>query len=532
MKPEEKYTFNLDIVASVIQKLNDVVVPSMGAKGRMAIIDRGLGEKPLITDDGVTIAKEARNIFTREERAIYQYCIEAMHNVEKTAYDGTTLTILMLNEFYKYGKMLVELGVDNQEVAEEIQIFAKKIIDYLNENKHTEITPEIIKSVATVSTKMPLIGEIIASAHEMAGDDMNVIIEHNRQADDYQHEVIRDEGFVLDMEGYYGDEFNVLTTDDKQTRTEFDDARIVLLSSGGLEQDYAINFFKSIPVSEKPAPLVFVISKNFDPKSLQLIINTLVNTGKARAEKGIPAHMFQFIMLEPYSADRRFLDIAAYTSGTIQDDTLGTKAYRYEHCGYAKKIIIEKHKTTIIKDDNHDNIVAIDRRVADYQNYLESNKYTIGRVDEVDIKKSISALTSGVIKILIATPTRSEFEFVRLKLDDAIGTVKMVCRNGYINGSGRELLNYYFRHGTEQNKELLIGPMKNILTNAGFKFDLAHFKKKDYQTNLIYDVKEKKYTDCNTSGIFDSFEAYKTAISNASSVVSQLIRGYVYIVNK
>jgi len=531
MKPNDRHTFDLGIVGEVIQKLNDVVVPSMGAKGRMAIIERGIGEKPLITDDGVTIAKEARGIFDKNERAIYQYCIEAMHNVEKTAFDGTTLTILMINEFYKYGKALLRDGVDAQVVAEQIQNLAKAIIDYLDHHKLTEITPSVIENVATVSTKMPFIGKIIAEAHRLSGDSMNVIIEHNRESGDYKHEVTRDEGFVLDMEGYFGEEFAVLTTDEKQTITEFDNARIALLSSGGLEQDNAINFFKSIPMSEKPAPIVFVVSKHFDPKSMQLIVNTLVSTGKARREKGLPVQMFQFVLLDGGTADRRFLDIAAYTGGTIQDATLGTKAYRFEHCGYAKKIIVEKNKTTIIKPDDLDNSGRIDARVLDYKKFLEANKYNIGRVDEVDISKSISALTNGLVKIQIATPTKSEFEFIRLKLDDAIGTVKMVCKSGYIKGCGRELFNFHLeRPRLPYAKELLVSPMKNILKNAGHPFEYQFFRTS--ADDLIYDVKQKEFTSCRDSGIYDSFESYRAAISNASSVVSQLVRGYIYIVNK
>lgn len=528
MKEEHNnYTFDLEIIGNTIKKLSNMVTPSMGAKGRMAVIGRGAADKPLITDDGVTIAKESRRAFTQEEMPIYTLCIEAMHNVEKMAFDGTTLTVLLTNEFYKYGEALLKKGLDNHVVSEKIQEFAQKMISYLNKNKQTEITPEIIETVASVSSKMPVIGKMIASAYVAAGGDMNVVIEHNRRRGDYQHEIVREEGFVLDMEGFYGDEFGVLTTDEKQTKTEFNNARLVLLSSGGLEQDYAKGFFNSIPKDKPIPPLVFFISRTFDPKSLQFIINTLVNTNKSLEKNGIQPVLFQFVMLEGGTADRRFLDIAAYSGGVIQDATLGTKAYLFEHCGYAKKIIIEKFKTIIVKPDELENRVAIDNRVQFYQEYLESRKFNIGEVDRVDIKKSIAALSTGIVKILIATPTKSEFELIKLKMDDAIGTVVKVCETGYIRGAGREIYNMIKQENLDKEEaEICRAPMKKILDNAGHKF-----KEKDLKDieDLIYDVKQKCYTMYDDAGIYDSFEAYRQAITNASSIISQLILGYVYI---
>lgn len=528
MKEENKnYTFDLKIIGNTIKKLSNMVTPSMGAKGRMAIIDRGSADKPLITDDGVTIAKEARRAFTQGEMPIYTLCIEAMHNVEKMAFDGTTLTILMINEFYKYGEFLLKKGLDSHVVSERIQQFAQKMIAYLDSCKQTEITPEIIETVATVSSKIPVIGQMIAQAYVAAGGEMNVVIEHNRRKGDYQHEIVREEGFVLDMEGFYGDEFAVLTTDDKQTKTEFNNARLVFLSAGSLEQDYAKGFFNSIPKDKPIPPLVFFISRNFDPKSLQFIINTLVNTNKNLDKNGMPPVLFQFVMLDSGTADRRFLDAAAYSGGTLQDNTLGTKAYLFEHCGYAKKIIIEKYKTIIIKPDDLDNRVAVDNRIQSYQDFLESRKFNLGEADRVDIKKSIAALSTGIVKILIATPTKSEFELIKLKMDDAIGTVIKVCETGYIKGAGRELYNMIDVWQLKKEEvEICRAPMKKILENAGHKF-----KDKDFKgcKDLIFDVKEKCFTMYDNAGIYDSFEAYRQAITNASSIVSQLILGYVYI---
>jgi len=528
MKEDNKnYTFDLNVIGNTIKKLNDMVTPSMGAKGRMAIIDRGSADKPLITDDGVTIAKESRRAFSQIEMPVYTLCIEAMHNVEKTAFDGTTLTILLTREFYKYAEALLAKGYDNHIVSEKVQEFAQRIIAHLKDYRQKEINPRIVETVATVSSKMPIIGKMIAEAFKYAGSDMNVIIEHDRKKGDYQHAIVKDEGFVLDMEGYYGDEFSVLTTDEKRTKTEFNNARLVLLSSGSLEQDYAKGFFASIPSDKPIPPLVFFISRNFDAKSLQYIINTLVNTNKTFDKDGRTLIQFQFVMLDSGTADRRFLDIAAYSGATIQDNTLGTKAYRFEHCGYAKKIIIEKLKTIIVKPDDLDNRVAIDNRIDSYNQFLESRKFNLGEADRVDVKKSIAALSNGVVKILVATPTKSEFELIKLKMDDAIGTVVKVCSTGYIKGAGREIYNFKFQESlTKEEEELCTAPMRKILENAGHKFDSKAF---DRDKAIIYDVKQKCYTPYDEAGIYDSFEAYRQAVTNSSSIVSQLILGYVYI---
>lgn len=522
-------SFDLSVIESTIEKLDKMVARSMGAKGLMAVIDRGIMDKPLITDDGVTIAKESRGQFNNYERPIYNLCIEAMHNVEKTAFDGTTLTILLISEFFKYSQKLKKAGYDPHIVSEKVQSFAQEMIKYISVSKKTEITPEIIKTVATVSSKIPIIGEMIASAYQRAGNEMNVVIEHNRHKGDYQHEITVDEGFVLDMDGFYGDEFSVLCTDDKQTKTEFDNARLVLLSSGGLEQNYGVHFFNSFPKDEPIPPLVFFIARSFDPKSLQWLVNTLVNTNKSFAKSNMPQLQFQFVMLDNSTADRRFLDVAAYSGATIQDATLGTKAYELKHCGYAKKIIIEKNKTTIIKPDDLDNRGAVDNRVLQYNDFLEKRKFNLVKSDEIDVKKSIAALTSGIVKILIATPTKTEFELIRLKLDDAIGTVVKVCDSGYIRGCGRELMNMIHDANLKgAEAELCSAPMKQILSNAGMKFKMKEFYS---DRDKIYDVKAKAYTTCKKSGIYDSFEAYRQAITNASSIVSQLALAFVYLPN-
>lgn len=529
MKRREN-AFDLSVVEKTIKKLDAMVTPSMGAKGLMALIDRGAFDKPLVTDDGVTIAKESRNQFTARERPIYTLCIEAMHNVEKTAFDGTTLTILLISEFFKYAKRLLKSGKDPHVVSEKVQAFAQDIIKYLEENKQKEISEKIVEQVATVSSKMPIIGKMIASAFETAGPEMNVIIEHNRLKGDYQHEIVVDEGFVLDMDGFYGDEFSALCTDDKQSKTEFENARLVLLSSGGLEQNYGVHFFNSFPKDKPIPPLVFFIARSFDPKSLQWLLNTLVATNKSFRENNIQELKFQFVLLDNSTADRRFLDVAAFSGGTIQDATLGTKAYELQHCGYAKKIIIEKTKTIIIKPDSIDNRGPIDNRILQYQEFLESRKFNLTRVDEVDIKKSIAALKNGIVKILIATPTKTEFELIRLKLDDAIGTVVKVCNGGYIRGCGKDLFNMITDKKIKgAEAEFCKAPMRCILTNAGKKF-----KERDFVgvKDVIYDVKGKCYTLCEVSGIYDSFEAYRQAIVNASSIVSQLVLSFVYITNQ
>lgn len=521
MNQNDKYTFEIDIIKDTINKLADIVLPSMGAKGKMALIERGGFDKPLITDDGVTIAKESRTVFDINERPIYNLCIEAMHNVEKEAADGTTLAILMLKELYKEALKKAE-ETDVQTASIYIQDLALEIIKELDKSKLTEINHSIIKSIATVSTKMPLIGSMISDAWKIAGDEMNIIIEHDRTGD-YQHKITREPGFSLENCGWNMDEFVSLTNDENNTKTEFENARLMFLSSGGLETKFAINFFNSFPTNKEIPPIVFFIPKHFAPLDLLYIINTLNNTNKSFLERGSKPVQFQFVVMSNAGTDRMFQDVAAFTGGKIQDATLGTREYLFENSGYAKFISITRHQTIIIPDEKIDNKLAVENRIKQYEEYLESNKFSINEVDTVDIKKQLSALTSGIIKIKLSLPTRSNFDFIKLKLDDAIGTVKHVCRNGYILGGGKALYNlnhidFGFRDA----------PLKQILSNAEAK-DVDFFA---MTQDTIYNVVTKEYEPADKNGIYDSFEAYKRALLQASSVVAQLILSYVYITKK
>lgn len=520
----EKYTFNLDIIKDTIYKLGDIVRPSMGAKGRMALIERGGFDKPLITDDGVTIAKEARNVFDINERPIYNLLIEAMHNVEKVAKDGTTLTILMLEEFYKLALEGIK-HEDPQEISEYIKELSLHIIKELEKNKLTEINKSIIKSVATVSTKMPLIGNMIADAWEVAGDDMNIIIEHDRRGD-YQHQIVVEEGFTLDNSGWNMDEFISLTNDEQHTKTEFKDARLIMLSAGGLEQKFAMDFFRSIKKNKDGSfpPLVFFIPKSFNPIDLVYILNTLNATNEELIKNKQAPIQFQFVIMSGANTDRMYHDLAAYTNGKIQDVTLGTREYKFEHSGYAKFISITQHNTVIVPNKELDNSVAVGNRIKLYKDFLENNKFELGEIDEVDIKKQLSSLTSGIVKIKLALPTRSNFEFIKLKLDDAIGTVKHVCKSGYIHGGGTALANIIGKTNENIN-EFLLAPRKQIIKNAG----LVCPEPQDLKEDELLNVKTNTIEKASENGIYDSFEAYKQALLQASSIISQLILTYVYI---
>ncbi|MDD4068899.1 MAG: TCP-1/cpn60 chaperonin family protein [Candidatus Izemoplasmatales bacterium] len=533
MKETKRDIFDLDIIDQTINKLAGIVIPSMGAKGRMALIERGAFDKPLITDDGVTIAKESMKVFTHEERPIYSLCIEALHNVEKTAFDGTTLTILMIKAFHQYAKRLTKEGVDQQLVSEAVLKRASEIVKILDEMKMTEVTPEIIENVATVATKIKQIGKMIAETHKIAGNEMNIVIQHDQSKGDYIHTIKAEDGYVLEDEGYHLDENVNFTTDDKRSYTEYEHARLVFLSSGGFEFQPMLNFFKSLPTEDVP-PLIFFLPKQYDANTLLNILNIMIESNKKFAETGQESRImrFQFVYLHKNTSDRKFRDLAAYTNGVIQDEVLGTKDYKFENCGFAKKIIIYKGRTIILKEDQKNNAFAVDARVKEYNEYLERNKFQLMEVDRVDIIKSISALTSSIVKIMLAVPTRSEYEFLKLKFDDAIGTVKMTIRNGYLLGGGKSLFNVGKGFYSQKNKEILEitqAPIKQITSNAGYKFKDVLKSGKLIGEDYIFNVMKGKWEPASEEGIYDSYEAYRSAILNASSVVSQLILTYVYI---
>lgn len=500
-------TSDTRIIKQTFQKIANIVTGTMGAKGRMAIINDEFG-RPILTDDGVTVAKECLHL-DGFEKMIAIAMVEASSNTEKVAYDGTTLTVLLTNEFYKQGLRWVKRGMHPQQAADKLLDEVKYVRLALNKSKFKPDQTQI-KQLATITTKIPLIGDLVSLAYEKAGDSMNVLIEHDRK--ETKHSIEHTDGMILDA-GYFTKELGQLCNDGDKTK--FTNAHLVLLAEGQLTQIDLANFFRSIPQDSIKDPFVFFVTNAFNPESMKMLLDTLIQNKMT----------FQMVFLNEANPEEVFLDLAAKTDGVIQSSALGTSEYLFNHCGLADSITIEADKTTIIKDTANKN--AVTKRIDDYKKEIKDKKYTLGSIRENQITRRLANLEAGVTKIKIAVPTITEYMTIKLKLDDAIGAVKCAIKNGCLIGGGKALYNYA-EHISKTLRKPLQAPMKTIIKNSGLKVshkNLKAFKK----TRLGINVKTGKLVDLIEEGIIDSFDSIDKALENAVSIAANYLRGYILI---
>ena len=497
-------TQDTKIIAKTFQKISDIVTPTMGAKGRMAIIADEMG-RPFLTDDGVTVAKECLRFDDQFERMIAQSICEAAHNTEKVAFDGTTLTVLLTNEFYKAGLGLINKGIHPQIAADTIESETRKLLVKLQE-KTIHITKKnehLVRDVAYITTKMPDVGQLVYEAYTKAGKNMNVIIEHERKEEFSSVEHI--DGMVLDA-GYFSDALRELCGNDGKFVAE--NAKLILLGEGMLTVNGMKTLFNSI--TDVTQPLIFFLPQGFNPDSMKQMMDLLV-------QNKLP---FMFVFVNDSKPEELFADIAARTNGTVQSASTGTLDYKINYAGTAKKIIIEQNKTTILADKNEE---AIAKRLEYYRNEMKEKKYSLGFGRADAINRRISNLDKGVVKIKLATPTVTEFATIRLKLDDAIGAVRCACEDGVILGAGKTL--YLLSNEFENIGKALQAPALTIIKNAGLKAD----KKILEDETKGLDVRKNEVVDLLKAGIVDSATSIREAIINASSIAVEYLRGYILI---
>lgn len=501
-------TSNTHTIRKTFQKIADIVTGTMGAKGRMAVINDEFG-RPILTDDGVTVAKECLHL-EGFEKMLAIAMVEASSNTEKVAYDGTTLTVLLTNELYKQGLRWVKRGMHPQIAADRLLTLVNQVRQQLAVNKFKPSKKQI-QQLATITTKIPLIGELVAKAYDKAGDSMNVIIEHDRK--ELQHSIEHTDGMIINA-GYFTKELGQLCNDGD--KTVFTNAHLVLLAEGQLTQIDLSNFFKSIPQENIKDPFVFFITNAFNPESMKMLLDTLISNQIT----------FQMVFLNEANPEEVFLDIAAKTDGLIQSSALGTSEYLFNYCGLADSITIEADKTTIIR--NTIDKKKLESRIQDYKKEIKDKKYTLGSIRENQITRRLANLESGVTKIKIAVPTITEYMTIKLKLDDAIGAVKCAIKNGVLIGGGKALYNLGITTFKELRKPLTT-PMKTIIKNSGLKVGLSNSLLIKANPEIGMNVKTGEVVNLIGDGIIDSFDSIDKALENAVSIAANYLRAYIII---
>ena len=497
-----------------IDKLADTVRITMGPKGRNVVLDRKFGA-PLITNDGVTIAKdiELEDAF---ENMGAQLVKEVATKTNDAAGDGTTTATLLAQTIVHEGMKNIAAGANpmilKKGIAKAVEVAVKNIID----NSKAVEGSEDIARVGTVSSADEAVGKLIAEAMEKVTADGVITIEESKTAETYSEVV---EGMQFDR-GYISP---YMVTDTDKMEAVYDDAFVLIT-------DKKISSIQEIlPLLEqivKMGKKLVIIAEDVEGEALTtIILNNLRGTFKVAAVKA------------PGFGDRRkemLKDIAVLTGGEVISSELGLELTEttIDQLGMAKQVVIQKENTIIVDGAGDKN--AIKSRVAQIRASIET---TTSDFDREKLQERLAKLAGGVAVIKVGAATEIEMKEKKLRIEDALAATKAAVEEGIVAGGGTAYINAIpavekmiatldgdEKTGAKIILKTLEAPVRQIAANAGLEGSVIVDKiRRSRKAGYGFDAYNEVYTDMIPAGIVDPTKVTRSALQNAASVASMVL---------
>lgn len=497
-----------------IDKLANTVKITLGPKGRNVVLDKKFGA-PLITNDGVTIAKEIEleNPF---ENMGAQLVREVATKTNDAAGDGTTTATLLAQALVREGMKNIAAGANPMVLKKGIQKAVDAAVAAVIENSQALNGSEDIARVATVSSADESIGKLIAEAMEKVTSDGVITIEESKTAETYSEVV---EGMQFDR-GYLSP---YMVTDTEKMEAVLDDAYILIT-------DKKISAIQEIlPLLEQIVQTgrkLLIIAEDVESEPLAtLIVNKLKGTFTCVAVKA------------PGFGDRRkemLQDIAILTGGTVISSELGMelKEASVEHLGRAKQVKVSKENTIII--DGSGKSEDIKNRIAQIRAQIET---TTSDFDKEKLQERLAKLSGGVAVIKVGAATEVEMKEKKLRIEDALAATKAAVEEGIVAGGGTALINAMpavekliptlegdERTGAKIVLRALEEPVRQIAQNAGLEGSVIIDKiRRSRKIGYGFDAYNETYVDMIPAGIVDPTKVTRCALQNAASVASMVL---------
>lgn len=502
-----------DAMLNGVNTLVDTVKITLGPKGRNVALDKGYGS-PLITNDGVTIAKEIE-LKNNYENMGAKLLYEVANKTNENAGDGTTTASVlagkMINESIRY----INKGTNPILMRKGIEIAAKAVANHLLENSVKLDTTEQIANIATVSSSSDEIGNIIADAMDKVGRNGVISVDESSGFDTVLEVV---EGMQFDK-GYV----SPYMVTNRETMEAILENALVLITDQKIS-----NINDILPILEQ------VIQNN---KPLLIISDEIDNDVKSTLIVNKIRGTFNVVAINaPEFGDNQkeiLNDIAILTGAKFYTETLNMnlKDLTLSDLGEAKKITITKDTTTIIGGKGTK--TSLDNRIAEIKNQIANTK---NEHDAKNLNKRLAKLTNGVALIKVGALTESELKEKKLKIEDALNATKAAVEEGIIPGGGAALVEAYLilkddlknnnpdiQKGISVVLESLLEPVYQIAENAGFDgkkvVENQLLQKKNYGFNAL----TGDFEDMFKSGIIDPTKVTKSAILNSASISALLI---------
>ncbi|MBU5362700.1 chaperonin GroEL [Enterococcus raffinosus] len=503
-----------------VDKLADTVKVTLGPKGRNVVLEKSYGS-PLITNDGVTIAKDIE-LDDHFENMGAKLVSEVASKTNDIAGDGTTTATVLTQAIVREGLKNVTAGANPMGIRRGIELATKTAVEELHSISEEVDSKDAIAQVAAVSSGSDEVGKLIAEAMEKVGNDGVITIEESKGIDT-ELDVV--EGMQFDR-GYLSQ--YMVTDNDKM--------------EAALENPYILITDKKISNIQDILPLLeqvlqqsrslLIIADDVDGEALPtLVLNKIRGTFNVVAVKA------------PGFGDRRkamLEDIAILTGATVITEDLGLdlKEATIENLGTAGKVVVDKDNTTIVEGAG-DKAALTDR--------VEMIKRQIGETtsdfDREKLQERLAKLAGGVAVVKVGAATETELKELKLRIEDALNSTRAAVEEGIVSGGGTALVNVIKRvseldaegdvaTGVKIVVRALEEPVRQIAENAGFEGSVVIDKLKNADRGTGFNAASGEYVNMIEAGIVDPTKVTRSALQNAASVSALLLTTEAVVADK
>jgi len=497
-----------------IDQLADTVKITLGPKGRNVVLDKKFGS-PLITNDGVTIAKEIELDDPMENMGA-QLVKEVATKTNDVAGDGTTTATLLAQALIREGMKNVAAGANPMDLKKGMQMAVDAAVEVIKSNSKKVSSSKDIAQIATISASDEFIGNLIAEAMDKVSSDGVITVEESKTAETYSEVV---EGMQFDR-GYITP---YMITDADKMEAVIDDAYILITDKKISNVQEILPLLEQIVQSGKK---LVIIAEDVEGEALStLIVNKLRGTFTCVAVKA------------PGFGDRRkemLRDIAILTGGEVISEELGLelKTTTMSQLGRAGQVKVQKENTIIVSGAGKTE--DIKARIAQIRSAIET---TTSDFDREKLQERLAKLSGGVAVIKVGAATETEMKEKKLRIEDALAATKAAVEEGIVAGGGTAFINAIpkveeiiastdgdVRTGARIVLKALEEPTRQIAANAGIDGAIIIDRiKSSGKIDYGFDAYKEVYTDMMSAGIVDPAKVARSALQNAASVAGMVL---------
>ena len=500
--------------------LADTVKVTLGPKGRNVVLEKSFGS-PLITNDGVTIAKEIE-LEDHFENMGAKLVSEVASKTNDIAGDGTTTATVLTQAIVHEGIKNVTAGANPIGIRRGIETAVATAVEALKANSVPVSNKEAIAQVAAVSSRSEKVGEYISEAMEKVGNDGVITIEESKGMET-ELDVV--EGMQFDR-GYLS---QYMVTDNEKMVADLDNPYILITDKKISNIQEILPLLENILKTSRP---LLIIADDVDGEALPtLVLNKIRGTFNVVAVKA------------PGFGDRRkamLEDIAILTGGTVITEDLGLelKDATIEALGQASKVTVDKDSTVIVEGSG--DAEAIANRVAVIKSQIESSTSDF---DREKLQERLAKLSGGVAVIKVGAATETELKEMKLRIEDALNATRAAVEEGIVSGGGTAFVNVLSAvealdlagdEATGRNIVLraLEEPVRQIALNAGFEGSIVIDRLKNSEAGTGFNAATGEWVNMIDAGIIDPVKVTRSALQNAASVASLILTTEAVVANQ